>query len=71
MIYGFLTSLIILIFTACPAQGDTSAPKTLKDLYFGEALYDAFQGEWFDAIARVDTELAQHHGVDEPERDTL
>ena len=71
MIYRLLTSLIILIFTACAAQAGTSAPKALKDLYFGEALYYAFQGEWFDAIARVDTELAQHHGVDEPERDTL
>jgi len=71
MTYGLLTSLIILILTACPAQGGTSAPKALNDLYFGEALYDAFQGEWFDAIARIDTELAQHYGVDEPERDTL
>ncbi|MEJ2657102.1 MAG: hypothetical protein P8012_07880, partial [Desulfobacterales bacterium] len=43
----------------------------LRDLYFGEALYDAFQGDWVDAIARLDTELTQHYGVDEPERDTL
>jgi len=49
----------------------TSAPKDLKDLYFGEALYDAFQGDWFDAISRLDTELAQHYGLDEPKRDTL
>jgi hypothetical protein len=48
-----------------------SAPKELRDLYFGEALYYAFQGDWFDAISRLDTELMQHHGVDEPERDTL
>ena len=48
-----------------------SAPKELKDLYFGEALYNAFQGDWFDAIARLDAELTQHYGVDEPERDTL
>jgi len=49
----------------------TSAPKDLKDLYFGEALYDAFQGDWFDAISRLDTELAQHYGLDEPKRDRL
>jgi len=49
----------------------TTAPKELKDLYFGEALYHAFQGEWFDAIARLDTELGQFHGLDEPKRDTL
>lgn len=49
----------------------TPAPKELKDLYFGEALYYGFQGEWFNAIARLDTELIQHHGLDEPERDRL
>lgn len=63
--------LAILIFTASSAPAGTSAPKELKDLYFGEALYYAFLGDWFDAIARLDTELMQHYGVDEPKRDTL
>ncbi|MFO7619891.1 MAG: hypothetical protein R6W81_01315 [Bacteroidales bacterium] len=64
-------ALIILIFSQSSALADRTASKELKDLYFGEALYYAFQEEWFDAIARLDTELMQHHGVDEPERDTL
>src|SRR5512147_2617996 len=63
--------LMILICSASSAPAAPSAPKELKDLYFGEALYSAFQGDWFDAIARLDTELMQHYGVDEPERDTL
>jgi hypothetical protein len=63
--------LTILIFSAPSALAGASAPKELKDLHFGEALYYAFQGDWFGAIARLDTELKQHHGVDEPERDTL
>ncbi len=63
--------LIILIFSASSALAAPSAPNKLKDLYFGEALYYAFQEDWFDAIARLDTELRQHYGVDEPERDTL
>src|SRR5574341_1625947 len=63
--------LTILIFTASSATAGTSAPKELKDLYFGEALYYAYQGDWFDAIARLDTELMQHYGVEEAERDTL
>ena len=63
--------LTILIFSASSASAGTPAPKELKDLHFGEALYYAFQGDWFDAISRLDTELMQHHGVDEPERDTL
>jgi hypothetical protein len=63
--------MTILILSASSAWADTTAPKKLKDLYFGEALYYEFQGDWFDAIARLDTELAQHYRVDEPERDTL
>lgn len=50
-----------------------SAPKhiELRDLYFGEALYRAYQGDYFDAIARLDAELGQYYGLDEPELDSL
>src|SRR3954464_5227717 len=43
----------------------------LKDLYFGEALYQALQGRFFDAIQRLDTELSMYHRIDQPELDTL
>jgi tetratricopeptide (TPR) repeat protein len=43
----------------------------LRDLYFGEALYHAYQGQYFDALQRLDTELAMYHGLDEPRLDTL
>jgi tetratricopeptide (TPR) repeat protein len=66
-----LVALTIVIVSASWAAAAPSAPKELRDVYFGEALYDAFQGDWFDAITRLDTELLQHYGVDEPERDTL
>ncbi|MDX2493859.1 MAG: hypothetical protein QNK27_02735 [Desulfuromusa sp.] len=49
----------------------TTAPKELQDLYFGETLFYAFQEEWFDAISRLDSELMQHHGLDQPELDSL
>jgi predicted negative regulator of RcsB-dependent stress response len=49
-----------------PAAGDD-----LKDLYFGEAVYYAHQGHYFEALERLDAELAQHYGLDEPELDTL
>ena len=49
----------------------TDAGRSLRDLYFGEALYDAYQGEYFDAIARLDAELGQHYSLDEPELDPL
>jgi hypothetical protein len=69
--YRLFVLLTILIFSVSSVLAGTPAPKDLKDLYFGEALYYAFQGDWFGAIARLDTELMQHHGLDEPERDTL
>ena len=47
------------------------AGRDLRDLYFGEALYHAQQGHYFEALERLDAELGQHHGLDEPERDSL
>ena len=60
-----------LILVASSAAAGPSTTKELKDLYYGEALYCAYQGDWFDSIARLDMELGQFHGLDEPERDTL
>src|SRR5882672_2179318 len=57
---------LALGFSARPAVG-----ADLRDLYFGEALYHAYQGQFFDALQRLDTELAQYHGLDEPGLDTL
>ena len=64
----FLT-IGLLLFTALttsPARSDE-----LKDLYFGEALYYAHQGYFFDALERLDTEVKQHGDLDEPELDSL
>src|SRR5262252_2235683 len=57
---------LILGLAAHPASG-----QDLKDLFFGEALYHADQGQYFEAIQRLDTELAQYHRLDQPELDTL
>src|SRR5262249_13022158 len=43
----------------------------LRDPYFGEALFEAYQGRYFDAIQRLDAELTQYRGLDEPAPDTL
>src|SRR5262245_10292852 len=48
-----------------------AAGADLKDLYFGEALYHALQGRFFDALQRLDTEVALYRGLDQPELDTL
>ena len=56
------------------ALGLAARPATgidLRDLYLGEALYHAWQGQYFDALQRLDTELALYRGLDEPQLDTL
>jgi hypothetical protein len=56
------------------ALGLAARPATggdLRDLYFGEALYHAWQGRYFDALQRLDTEVALYRGLDHPELDTL
>ncbi len=62
---GVATSAAEKISREALASGD------LKDLYFGEALFYAHQGEYFDAISRLDTELAQYYGLDEPDLNSL
>ena len=50
--------------------GDNQPAKE-KDLYLGEAFYYAFQGEYVDAITRLDTELGQFNRLDDPNLDPL
>ena len=57
---------LALVLAAGPAAGGD-----LRDLYFGEALFHAFQGRYFDALQLLDTEVALHRGLDQPELDTL
>ena len=59
-----------LALVALLATGPSPAAD-LKDLYFGEALYQAYQGHFFEALERLDAELAQHRRVDEPQLDSL
>lgn len=60
-----------------PAGNQTSAGKEKPagnekdDLFFDEAFYHAYQGQYFEAIQRLDTELTQHYRLDEPQLDTL
>jgi Flp pilus assembly protein TadD len=47
------------------------AAAELRDLYYGEALFHAYQGDYFDALERLDAEISQHYRVDEPRLDSL
>jgi hypothetical protein len=61
----------IALGTAVLMPAGSAVAMELRDLYFGEALYYAYQEDYFDALERLDAEIAQHYGVDEPERDSL
>jgi len=62
---------LIILSLALGLASLPAAGADLRDLYFGEALYHAYQGQYFDALQRLDTELAQYHDLDEPRFDTL
>lgn len=53
------------------AGNDKPAGHEKDDLFFDEAFYHAYQGQYFEAIQRLDTELAQYHRLDDPQLDTL
>ena len=61
----------IAIAVAALLPADPAVGRELKDLYFGEALYQAYQEHHFEALERLDAEIAQHYAVDQPELDSL
>jgi hypothetical protein len=64
--YFLTVSLLVGSGAAQPLLADER-----QDLYFGEALYYAHQGLYFEALERLDSEVSQHGEVDEPELDSL
>jgi hypothetical protein len=62
-LYIFILSC--LFNSAVCADEDKKQPE-LKDIFFGEVLNSAFQDDFFNAIAKLDTELGQYYSLDEP-----
>jgi len=62
---------LIGLHATASLAADPALTPDLKDLYFGEALYYAEQGQYFEAIERLDTELGQHNALDEPQLDSF
>lgn len=60
---------IALILSAATTQAAEKKHPELKDIFFGEALYYAFQNDFFNAIKKLDSELGQYYAQDEPELD--
>jgi len=69
MIRAPLSTIGLLLFASLATSPTRS--EELKDLYFGEALYYAYQGYYFEALERLDSEVKQHDEVDEPQLDSL
>jgi tetratricopeptide (TPR) repeat protein len=64
--------LVLGLAAGSSLAGDKKPAGNEKDdLFFDEAFYHAYQGQYFEAIQRLDTELAQYHRLDEPQLDTL
>jgi hypothetical protein len=61
-----LVSISPLAFSAPPAEKARA-----KDLYLGEAYYQAAQGNYLEAISRLDSELWQYYRLDDPKLDPL
>lgn len=64
-------TLVALLYAGKVFAADNTQRNDLQDLYFGEALYQAYQSEYFEAISRLDTELIQYYGLDEPNLSSL
>lgn len=66
-----LICLFGMCFSCFSFAAEDSSRAAAKDLYLGEAFYYAFQGEYVDAITRLDTELGQFYRLDDPNLDPL
>ncbi len=70
--FGLVGLGLLLGLAVRPSVGAPPAANAApKDLFFAEALYHAYQGQYFDALQRLDTEIAQYRALDEPRLDTL
>src|SRR5688572_2878689 len=67
-----LLGLLTLGFAAvAAARPPADEQATARDWYFGESLFYAQQGHYFEALERLDAELGQHRAIDEPVLDSL
>ena len=70
----FLRIIILLSAFLCSSSVTASSglkDVELRDLYFGEVLYYAYQDMPFDALSKLDSELSQYYKLDEAELDSL
>ncbi|MCG6976407.1 MAG: hypothetical protein LJE56_08390 [Acidiferrobacterales bacterium] len=66
-------ALLIVVSALLPVANaaDKDKSRRIHDLYFGEALYQAEQKNYFSAVTRLDAELAQYYSLDDPRSNSL
>ncbi len=69
MLLRFITVLSVFLCSMSLAVASSLKNIELRDLYFGEVLFYAHQGLYFDALVRLEKELYQHHQLDESQLD--
>ncbi len=70
--FRFFVLLASLLFASSAVAAGISGSEDMKYLYeYGDALYYAYQGEWFEAIVRLDALSAQSREHNESEFDAL
>lgn len=69
MLYQRIIILLAVFLAGSVIAKET--PPAKKDLFFSEGLYYAYQEQYFDAISKIDAELGQYYGLDEPELNSL
>ncbi len=69
MLFRFLILLSAFFCSLSTYAASDLKNVELRDLYFGEILYYAYQDLHFDALSRLDNELSQYYELDESELD--
>ncbi len=66
-----ITKIFLILSFALNANAENIIDKApqLKDIFYGESLYYAFQNKYFDSISKLDAELNQYYSLDNPELD--
>lgn len=69
MLFRFIIFLSVFVCSLSTYATSGLKDVELRDLYFGEILFYAYQDLPFDALAKLDTELSQYYELDESELD--
>ncbi len=65
---SFITALLLFPLVA---HGSVRPHQELRDVFYGEILYHAYQEDYFGAISHLDIELGQYRALDEPALDSF